>query len=61
MTDKMLRNRLLWALLVKLALITLLWWLFVKDYRVVADSDAMAQQLTGQAESIKQGEPHGNQ
>lgn len=50
--DKILLKKLAVALLVKLVLLTALWWGFVRDQRVVVDGDAAAAQLLG-ATSIK--------
>ncbi|MDI1261516.1 cytochrome oxidase putative small subunit CydP [Aquabacterium sp.] len=43
------------AVLIKLVVLALLWWIFVRDARVSADTDSVAAQLGGQA--ISQGVP----
>ena len=45
--DKTLLQKLAIALLVKLVLLTALWWGFVRDQRVAVDGDAAAAQLLG--------------
>ena len=50
--DKTLLKKLAIALVIKLVLLTALWWGFVRDQRVAVDSDAAAAQLLG-AGSVK--------
>lgn len=50
------------AIVIKLALITALWWAFIRDAKVAVDAGAMAAQVLAPA-SVKQhttsGETHG--
>jgi len=50
--DKTLLKKLAIALVIKLVLLTALWWGFVRDQRVAVDGDAAAAQLLG-AGSVK--------
>ena len=45
--DKTLLQKLAIALLIKLVLLTALWWGFVRDQRIAVDGDAAAAQLLG--------------
>lgn len=45
--DKTLLKKLAIALVIKLVLLTALWWGFVRDQRVAVDGDAAAAQLLG--------------
>ena len=49
--DKILLKKLAIALVVKLALLTALWWGFVREQRVAVDGDAAAAQLLGSGAS----------
>ncbi|CAN7277137.1 cytochrome oxidase putative small subunit CydP [Pseudomonas brassicacearum] len=41
-SDKRLRRHLLTAVLIKLVVLTVLWWLFIKDSRVSVDSNTIS-------------------
>lgn len=43
--DKLLLRHLVIAVLIKLALLTALWWLFVRDARVSVDPDAIVDRI----------------
>lgn len=43
--DQRLLRHLVMAVLVKLLILTALWWFFIRDHRVAVDADASAQQL----------------
>lgn len=45
--DKTLVRKLAVVLVIKLAVLMALWWLFVRDQRVVVNGDAVATQLLG--------------
>jgi len=49
--DKTLLKKLAIALVIKLVLLTALWWGFVRDQRVAVDGDAAAAQLLGSGAS----------
>ena len=44
-SDKRLRRYLLTAVLIKLMLLTVLWWLFIRDSRVSVDSNTISDRL----------------
>lgn len=54
-SDRRLLRHLVLAVAVKLLLLTLLWWGFVRDARVPVDTDAAGLHL-GRAPSLSQGE-----
>ena len=60
--DQGLLRHLVVVVLIKLALITALWWAFIRDAKVAVDTGAMAAQMVAPA-STKQhttsGETHG--
>ncbi|MBH1968106.1 MAG: hypothetical protein I8H81_07970 [Pseudomonadales bacterium] len=43
--DKRLRRHLLTAVLIKLIVLTVLWWLFIKDSRVSVDSNTISDRF----------------
>ncbi|MFN4065395.1 MAG: cytochrome oxidase putative small subunit CydP, partial [Parazoarcus communis] len=45
LTDRRLVRDLVWVVILKLIVITALWWGFVREFRVPVDHDAMAVQL----------------
>ena len=45
--DRTLVRKLVIALVIKLAVLTALWWFFVRDQRVPVDVDAAASQMLG--------------
>ena len=45
--DRTLVRKLAFALVIKLAVLTALWWFFVRDQRVPVDVDAAASQMLG--------------
>ena len=45
LTDRRLLRYLVHAVLIKLAVLALLWWAFVRDARLPVDTDATARQL----------------
>ncbi len=45
-SDRQLLRRLAFAIAIKLALITAIWWMFIRDVRVHVESDEMAQRVT---------------
>jgi multidrug resistance efflux pump len=51
--ERRLLRHLVTAVLIKLVVLVLLWWAFVRDARVSVDTDRVAAQLGGQA--ISQG------
>ncbi|AHL34452.1 membrane protein [Pseudomonas brassicacearum] len=46
-SDKRLRRHLLTAVLIKLVVLTVLWWLFIKDSRVSVDSNTISDRFGG--------------
>ena len=42
LADRRLRRELVWVVVIKLVLLTLLWWLFIAPQRVEVDSRKMA-------------------
>lgn len=56
--DRKLRDHLVVVVVVKLLVLALLWWAFVRDARVEADSASVAHVLTGAVS--QQGEMNGN-
>ncbi|MBT2305834.1 MULTISPECIES: cytochrome oxidase putative small subunit CydP [Pseudomonas] len=44
-SDKRLRRHLLTAVLIKLVVLTLLWWLFIRDSRVSVDSNTIGERF----------------
>ncbi len=56
--DRKLRDHLVVVVVVKLMVLALLWWAFVRDARVEADSASVARVLTGAVP--QQGEMNGN-
>ncbi|HJV52704.1 MAG TPA: hypothetical protein VJ652_14650 [Noviherbaspirillum sp.] len=54
MNDRRLLRNLALAILIKLLLLSALWWMFVRDQRVQVDAAAMAASFAGAAD--KQGE-----
>ncbi len=62
LSDQGLLRHLVVVVLIKLALITALWWVFIRDARVTVDSSAMAAQVSTSAPFQHQptpGETHG--
>ncbi|NMG47181.1 hypothetical protein GO613_03580 [Azoarcus communis] len=63
LTDRRLVRDLVWVVILKLIVITALWWGFVREFRVPVDHDAMAVQLAAPLPAKQQthtdGEPHG--
>ena len=60
--DQGLLRHLVVVVLIKLALITALWWAFIRDARVSVDSSTMAAQVsrsTPPSHRPPPGEPHG--
>lgn len=61
-SDQILLRHLTLVVVIKLALITALWWAFIRDVKVAVDTGAMAAQMVAPA-STKQhttsGESHG--
>ena len=61
LTDRRLVREIFIVIVVKLALITALWWVFVRDAKVSVDPSAMAAQIVA-LDNIKpqqtKGEPH---
>lgn len=44
-SDKRLRRHLLTAVVIKLLVLTLLWWLFIRDSRVSVDSNTISDRI----------------
>ncbi|WP_235844311.1 cytochrome oxidase putative small subunit CydP [Crenobacter intestini] len=57
-SDRKLRDHLVLVVVAKLLVLVLLWWAFVRDARVEADSASVARVLTGAVS--QQGEMNGN-
>lgn len=55
LTDRRLLRYLVHAVLIKLAVLALLWWVFVRDARLPVDTDATARQLGAPAVVSTQG------
>jgi cytoskeletal protein RodZ len=56
--DARLRNELMAILILKVCVLTVIWWVFIRDARVSVDAEAM---LHHTGESLSQtGEPNGN-
>jgi uncharacterized protein involved in cysteine biosynthesis len=53
--DKRLLRHLVLAVLIKLALLTALWWIFVRDAHVAVDAQSTATHLGGPAPSPSDG------
>ena len=61
-SDQILLRHLTLVVLIKLALITALWWAFIRDAKVAVDPGAMAAQVVAPASSKQHttsGETHG--
>ena len=52
--DRTLLRKLVWAVLIKLVVLTVLWWFFVRDVRVVVDEEAAAHRLLAPPVGITQ-------
>jgi cbb3-type cytochrome oxidase subunit 3 len=62
LSDQGLLRHLVVVVLIKLVLITTLWWVFIRDARVSVDSAAMAAQVSTSALRLHQptpGDTHG--
>lgn len=53
--DQRLLRKLIIAVLIKLVVLTALWWLFIRDVRVSVDTDSVADRISGT--NSTQGEP----
>ncbi len=49
--DKRLLRHLIIAVLIKLVVLTALWWLFIRDARVSVDSERVADKISGATSS----------
>ncbi len=49
--DKRLLRHLIIAVLIKLVVLTTLWWLFIRDARVSVDSERVADKISGATSS----------
>ncbi|MCK6394732.1 cytochrome oxidase putative small subunit CydP [Zoogloea sp.] len=56
-TDHRLRRHLAWVIVLKLVLLTALWWGFIRDARVSVSPQDMSRQFA--PHPIAQGAPHG--
>lgn len=62
LSDQGLLRHLVVVVLIKLILITTLWWVFIRESRVSVDTAAMAAQVSTSTPPLHQptpGEPHG--
>jgi hypothetical protein len=49
--DRRLLRQLIIAVLIKLIVLTALWWVFVRDARIEVDGDGVADRISGAASS----------
>jgi hypothetical protein len=49
--DRRLLRQLIIAVLIKIIVLTALWWLFVRDERIEVDGDGVADRITGTTSS----------
>jgi len=52
--DRTLLRKLVWTVLIKLVVLSVLWWFFVRDVRVVVDEEAAAHRLLAPPVGITQ-------
>lgn len=54
--DRSLLRKLVWAVVLKLMVLTLLWWLFIEGQKVAVDDGGMAAQMLHQRAAPAQGD-----